>query len=268
MYDLQGTSGGRARPGIRQGVSARRRARTHGQAGARAGAGLLAVAATPELLAAIAGPLSEAGYPVRAVLGPIAARDVVLRPPPVVQVLDADASEPTGTPLWTAFRRGRRRRIPTLLVTHDREGMAPDASFPRIPDDCILAPFRPAELLYRVERLVRQSGRAVGSARPVRLGDLAIDLVRRRVALDGQPVSLGPAELGVLLALARQPDTLHVADDLVLAAGLKCTTPEAGRQTLRTAISRLRHKIERDPSRPRYVHSVRGGGYLLGLREE
>jgi two-component system KDP operon response regulator KdpE len=231
----------------------------------RGTAGILIVAATPELLTAISAPLSAAGYPVQALLGPIAARDAMVRPPPVVQVLDAEAREPGGTPLWAAFRRGRRRRIPTLLVTHYQDG-DDDSAFPRIPDDCIVAPFRPAELLYRVERLIRQSARPVGATRPVRLGELEIDLARRAATLGGVPVALGPAELGVLLALARQPNVVHAANDLVVEAGLKSTTPEAGRQTLRTAISRLRHKLESDPAHPRYVHSVRRGGYLLGLR--
>jgi two-component system phosphate regulon response regulator PhoB/two-component system alkaline phosphatase synthesis response regulator PhoP len=228
---------------------------------------LLVVASTDAEREELVRPLERAGYAVRALVGPVDAPEAVGRSNPIAQVIDLAVTDRAGMPLWAALRRGRRRRVPTLIVTRGGADAADvDATFPRQVDDCIVAPFRAPELLYRVQRLLRPSARPAGEARRVRMGELEVDLTRREASLGGRPVSLGPTELGLLLALARQPEVVQGPDELVAAAGLRSGSVEGGRQTLRTTVSRLRHKLEQDPQQPRYLHSVRRGGYMLGVK--
>ncbi len=93
--------------------------------------------------------------------------------------------------------------------------------------------------------------------------NLQIDFIRRRVVRDGTPVSLTPTEFGVLAELARhRGSVLSPAELLSSIWGPECTDDL---HLLRTAIWRLRRKLELDSRAPQYVVTVAGGGYTFGL---
>ncbi|MCM2358543.1 MAG: response regulator [Geobacteraceae bacterium] len=127
-------------------------------------------------------------------------------------------------------------------------------------DDYLTKPFGVAELLARIRVALRRSLQQVPE--PVfRVDGLEVDLARRRVLVRGGEVQLTPTEYELLRLL-------------VTHAGKVLTHGQILRQiwgvgyieqphVLRVNISNLRHKIEADPSRPRYILTEPGVGYRL-----
>jgi two-component system, OmpR family, KDP operon response regulator KdpE len=127
-------------------------------------------------------------------------------------------------------------------------------------DDYLTKPFGVGELLARIRVALRRALREAPA--PVyRVEDLEVDLVHRRVLLAGAEVQLTPTEYDLLKIL-------------VTNAGKVLTHRQILRQiwgagyveqphVLRVNISNLRHKIEKDPSRPRYIVTEVGVGYRL-----
>ena len=92
---------------------------------------------------------------------------------------------------------------------------------------------------------------------------LTVDTLRRLVVAEGRPVELTPTEFEILVYLMRHRD--RVVSPQELAAHLRgCDLEEREARTLlRSHIHRLRRKLERDPSAPRWIQTVRGSGYVF-----
>ena len=97
--------------------------------------------------------------------------------------------------------------------------------------------------------------------RPVRLGDLAIDLERHEVSIDGRAVRLTPSELRLLLLLAEQPGRPRSRREIL--RHLSGADPSGHERACDVHIANLRRKLERDPSRPERLLTLRGVGYAL-----
>jgi two-component system phosphate regulon response regulator OmpR len=201
-------------------------------------------------------------FDVQVEASPATARARLEKVRPDAVVMDADLVDETGRELWSTLWRGRRRRRPTLLVTRYRAGAEAARAFRGRADDYLVEPFAPSEALYRVSKLM--VGRSNGSAPgPRRVGDLVIDTSSGTVSRGGEQLFLPPAQLAVLVALASRPDKVWTADEIARAARLHVRSAELPDQAVRVAISRLRRGIEANPARPRYLHTVRGRGYIL-----
>ena len=127
-------------------------------------------------------------------------------------------------------------------------------------DDYLTKPFGTGELLARIRVALR---RAVQQApEPVyRIDELEVDLTRRRVTVRGAEVQLTPTEYDLLRLLVT-----HAGKVLTHSQILKQIWGVAYMEqphVLRVNISNLRHKIEVDPSRPRYITTEPGVGYRL-----
>jgi two-component system KDP operon response regulator KdpE len=127
-------------------------------------------------------------------------------------------------------------------------------------DDYLTKPFGIAELLARIRVALRRSVHQ--APEPVyRIGALEVDLARRRVLADGGEVQLTPTEYDLLRLLV-----VHAGKVLTHGQILKQIWGVAYLEqphVLRVNISNLRHKIESDPSRPRYILTEPGVGYRL-----
>ena len=131
-------------------------------------------------------------------------------------------------------------------------------------DDYLTKPFSIRELLARVKALFRRL-EALG-AQPIpdnlnliQTGDLKIEIEKRKVSLSGNAIDLTAKEFDLLLQFARHPGRVYTRAQLLdLVWGY---SHEGYEHTVNSHINRLRAKIERDSSRPRYILTVWGIGY-------
>jgi DNA-binding response OmpR family regulator len=124
-------------------------------------------------------------------------------------------------------------------------------------DDYLTKPFMYSELRARIKAVLRR--RTYPHEGPSRVGDLVIDPPRRRVTVDGRPVSLSQKEFALLRILASDPTRVFSKDEL-LAAVWAYKGPSKTR-TLDSHASRLRRKL--DPESQRYVINCWSVGYRL-----
>jgi two-component system KDP operon response regulator KdpE len=130
-------------------------------------------------------------------------------------------------------------------------------------DDYLTKPFSTRELLARLRAAIRRSTQVADE--PIfTFGDLQIDLARRMVKLAGREVQLTPTEYSLLRLLAVNAGRVVTQRQLLRDA---CGPGyEQDFHILHVNISNLRHKIEPDPTRPRFLITEPGVGYRL--REE
>jgi two-component system alkaline phosphatase synthesis response regulator PhoP len=130
-------------------------------------------------------------------------------------------------------------------------------------DDYIAKPFNPREVVARVRSVLRRS-QGIGVIKPVRLlqrAGLKMDLDRREVLVDDQPVELTVTEFNLLKALLEQPGYVFTRSELIeQALGYDY---EGSERTLDSHIRNLRRKIELDPQQASYIQTVYGVGYRL-----
>jgi DNA-binding response OmpR family regulator len=154
--------------------------------------------------------------------------------------------------------------LPIIMLT------ARDAEVDRVlglelgADDYLTKPFSLAELVSRVRALLRRReldrvAALPGSGRV--LGGLELDLVRHRVIADGEPVQLTPSEFRLLAFLAEHPERVFSRREIMEHLW---ETPYVGDpRACDVHISHLRRKIERDPTHPERIVTVREVGYKL-----
>ena len=132
-------------------------------------------------------------------------------------------------------------------------------------DDYLTKPFDTEELLARIRTALRhrQSGEA-GRARVV-IGNVEIDLARRRILRAGAEVHVTPKEYDVLAALARHPD--RVISHAQLLRNVWGPAQEQRVDYLRIVVRNLRQKLEVDPAQPRLITNEPGVGYRLRVLE-
>lgn len=129
-------------------------------------------------------------------------------------------------------------------------------------DDYLTKPFGTAELLARLRVALRHAARAGDAAEPVlTVGELRVDLPARRVFVGEEEIHLTPTEYKLLTTLVRDAGRVLTHRQLLSAVW----GPNAVEHThyLRVYMTQLRHKLERDPTRPRYLQTEPGVGYRL-----
>lgn len=134
-------------------------------------------------------------------------------------------------------------------------------------DDYLVKAADPRELLARIRAVLRRAGAAEpGSARGRRVLEFAswrLDVAQRQLySPAGALIPLRSSEFDLLLALAERPQRVLTRDQLLdIARGR--SPCDALDRSIDVLISRLRRKIEENPTEPALIRTVRGGGYLL-----
>jgi len=149
--------------------------------------------------------------------------------------------------------------VPVIVLSvreqEDEKVLALDAGA----DDYLTKPFSMAELLARIRVALR---RVVQSAEPVfRSGDLEIDVACRKVLAKGVEVSLTPTEYELLCFMVSHAGKVITHNQILKQLWGVAYVDQP--QVLRVNISNLRHKLENDASRPRYIVTEPGVGYQL-----
>ena len=201
--------------------------------------------------------LAEQGFRVTTAGHAADAREQMRSMQPDALVLDVMMPGENGLSLTNSLRAGRAG-LPILLLT--ARGAPEDriAGFEAGADDYLGKPFEPYELVLRLRAMLR---RVVppSPAEPVPLGRLQFDTERAELRGPEGVVHLTGGEAALLQALARKPGEVLSRDWIVETLGMD----ETGERAIDVQVTRLRRKIEADPREPRFLHTVRGRGYVL-----
>lgn len=129
-------------------------------------------------------------------------------------------------------------------------------------DDYLVKPFSPTELAMRIKALSRRGRSHLEVERTIEVEGLRIDAKRKKVFVDGKSVTLTPKEFTILAILASHPGEVFTRDQLIEEAWGKEYVGITS--SIAVFISKIREKIEEDPSKPRYLQTVWRFGYRFG----
>jgi two-component system, OmpR family, response regulator len=155
--------------------------------------------------------------------------------------------------------RARGVRTPVLILSARRSVDDRVKGLQAGGDDYLTKPFAFAELVARLQALIRRSS---GQAEPMRLslGNLSLDLLSRRAERDGNAIDLRPREYELLEYLLRNQG--RVLTKTMILSHVWGYNFDPGTNVVDVLVSRLREKIDRD-FEPKLLHTVRGVGYVL-----
>ena len=180
---------------------------------------------------------------------------------PDLMVLDIMMPGETGLELVASLRREHGHDLPVLLLT--ARGAPEDriAGFEAGADDYLGKPFEPRELVLRIRALLRRVPAPVAEepSGPLQIGRFSFDPGRGELSDEDGPVRLTGGESALLTALARKPNEVLSREDIGAFVGMD----DSGERAIDVQMTRLRRKIEADPREPRFLHTVRGRGYVL-----
>lgn len=153
-------------------------------------------------------------------------------------------------------------KIPILMVTTRQEDIDKIRGLGLGADDYIEKPFSPGVLVARVKANLAQYERILGTEKTpseIVLGDIRLNTGTHRVFVEGQEVELKNKEYELLLFLMLNVELVFDRETLYEKVwGLEAMGDNA---TVAVHINRLREKLEKDPSNPRYIETVWGAGY-------
>ncbi len=168
---------------------------------------------------------------------------------------------------WETCARLRElSHVPIILLTAKSAEADKLRGFKLGVDDYVTKPFSFAELAARIQAvLARSRTNQPPDRRVYSLAGLVVDLDRRTVELNGQPVTLTPTEFRLLECLVQKEGQAVPEETLAQEVwGNYKEDPGA----VRRYIWLLRKKIEDDPSNPTRILTVRGFGYRTGVKDE
>ena len=219
-----------------------------------------------EIVRLVRAYLEQAGYHTLTAYNGETALHIIRHDRPDLIVLDLMLPDRDG---WSITRivRGDESlaRTPIIMLTARVEDGDKIAGLESGADDYIPKPFNPNELVARVRAVLRRAGNNFGQPHVIQFGSILLDVDRHEVQIGGRPVELTVTEFNILRALMENPGHAFTRLELI-EKGLGYTY-EGMERTLDSHIKNLRKKIEPDPSRPTYIHTVFGVGYRMSLRE-
>lgn len=161
-------------------------------------------------------------------------------------------------------------KVPIIIVTTLSQDHYKIASLEAGADDYITKPFNPGELVARVHAVLRrvkwsaEGWQQLPSKRA--LGNLTVDFDQCQVIVNGRPVTLTATEFRILAYLAENAGRVLTPD--LLLEHIWNWNCAGERNLLKVNISRLRRKIEPDPTHPIYIVTKNGMGYLMPIQPD
>ena len=220
---------------------------------------VLAVDDEAAILRLIKLQLAEQGFSVVTASSGEEALQLAEEQRPDILLLDILMPEMTGLEVMRRLRE--QSNAPIILVT------AKDSDSDKVrgleigADDYVVKPFNAEELGARIRAVLRRSTGAQKTQRLLRAGDAEIDLDRRRVTRNGETVQLTRTEWMLLQQLAANAG--KVMTNVELLSKVWGAEYRDDLQYLRVWVSRLRHKLEPEPSEPVAIKTLQGIGYVL-----
>ncbi len=221
---------------------------------------VLVVDDEPTIAEVVSRYLDRAGYETRvAADGRQALRMAAERRPDLV-VLDVMLPGLGGLEVMNRIRQGARERTAVVLLTARSEQADRISGLRLGADDYVVKPFSPAELVARVDAVLRRAEPPGDDAAPPLVFEgLEIQPATRRVFVEGTEVTLTQREFELLLFLARHPGRVFTRDQLMDAVWDYSVYTDT--TTVTVHVRRVRAKIEANPAEPQRLQTVWGVGY-------
>lgn len=217
---------------------------------------ILLVEDDPTIVETLTELLAREGYRVESASSQDEALRAVERSLPALVLLDVTLARGNGFAVCSAVKRDHPE-LPVIFLTASGDEPNTVMGLGMGADDYIAKPFRPRELLARIDAALR---RARPQGRTVALGDVVIDPERARVEKAGRELALSALEYKLLLLFAQNAGKL-VTRERIREALWEDAGTYIEENTLTVYIRRLRSKVEDDPQNPTLIQTVRGMGY-------
>jgi DNA-binding response OmpR family regulator len=227
---------------------------------------ILVVDDEPHVLRLVKANLESSGYKVlTAADGDLGIRTVETELPDLV-ILDIMLPKMDG---YAVCRRIREfSSVPVIMLTARSAQVDLVHGFEVGADDYLTKPFDVTELLMRVQAVLRRSKwpEEVVTRKGFKAGPIEVDFARHRVTVGGDAVKLTPTEYRLLVYLASHSNRVITHRELLRGVW----GPEYGDETeyLRVYVRYLRQKLEPEPSKPVFILTQPGAGYMLYQPEE
>jgi DNA-binding response OmpR family regulator len=222
-------------------------------------ASVLVVDDEPTITEVVSRYLQRAGYATATAADGVRAMDAVATLRPDLVVLDVRLPRIDGLEVMRVLRSQDQVRPAVILLTGRAEESDRIGGLRLGADDYVVKPFSPAELVARVDAVLRRGHGTPAHQPALEFGELTIDPAGRRVCVRGGEVHLTQREFDLLLFLAQHPGHVFSRDDLMQAVWQYSFYTDAS--TVTVHVRRLRAKIEDDPANPRHLVTVWGVGY-------
>lgn len=223
---------------------------------------VLVVDDEPTIVEVVGRYMERAGYETHeATDGPEALRQARLHRPDLV-VLDVMLPGIDGIEVMRQLHEGSGPPVAVILLTARGEESDRLVGLRRGADDYVVKPFSPAELVARVDAVMRRVAPLASEDEgepPIEHGPLRVEPATRRVFLDGEELSLTQREFDLLAYLAARPGRVFSRDQLMESVWDYPFFTDTS--TVTVHIRRLRAKLGEDPAEPRFIETVWGVGY-------
>jgi DNA-binding response OmpR family regulator len=206
--------------------------------------------------------LRKEGHDVVTAVDGAEALAVARRDKPDLIILDIMLPKLSGFEVCRILRK--EMTTPILMLTAKDEEIDKVVGLEIGADDYMTKPFSMRELLARVGAMLRRSEMAVGpavAAQVLTIGDLEIDVARHRASLGGTTLELTPKEFDLLTFLAKNKGFVFSREQLLEKVWGYDFAGDT--RTVDVHVRWLRQKIEREPTEPERLVTVRGTGYKL-----
>jgi len=219
---------------------------------------LLVVEDDPKIAAFVTKGLQQAGYAVDSVGNGRDALQMGLDNEYDAAVLDLMLPEMDGLDVITTWRE-KKITTPVIILSAKRSVDDRVTGLQRGGDDYLTKPFSFAELLARVQALIRRSTHTT-EATEINYGGLKLDLIRREVEREGQRIELQSREFSLLEYLMRNPS--RVLSKTMILEHVWDYSFDPQTNVVDVLVCRLRNKVDRDFD-VKLIHTLRGAGYVL-----
>lgn len=156
--------------------------------------------------------------------------------------------------------RQQGSNTPILMLTARRQTMNKVVGLRTGADDYLTKPFKMAELLARIDALLRRAGRTEEkTSHRHEFGKVHVDLRKTEVTREGQPVPMSAKEFQLLRYFIEHPGTTLSRETLLHEVWGYDATPST--RTVDVHVAWLRQKLEEDPKNPQLIHTMVGLGY-------